>query len=432
MRKVYPFNVLRHRLPPGMRSVRNDGAAEITAEVRGLMTEVRTELTRRDTELKTMVETATAQIKEQGTISTELKNALTKHVDDSTALQTRLVGVEQALAAIKSTDNRAERRSLGKMVIESDDVKNWLKQGIGARGHVRMEVKNAIQEFVSGGSGTGANEIIIPQRIPGWVTPPNRTLRVRQLLQSGRTVSNAVDFVQETGFTNAAAAVAEGDTKPESNLEFTLQTAPVRTIAHWIQASKQVLEDIPQLEGYIDTRLRYGLALVEEEQLLSGDGTGHNLLGLIPQATPFDLSRRKPGDTRMDIVRRAMTQLRISEYQPDAIVLHPSDWEDIELTKNNFGQYVRANPGSLLPPTLWGLPVLDSTSLAPGEFMVGAFGMAAQIWDRDDATVEISTEDRDNFIKNMVTIRAELRLALVVYRPESFIFGDFSDDVSGG
>jgi HK97 family phage major capsid protein len=255
---------------------------------------------------------------------------------------------------------------------------------------------------------------------------------VRQLLQSGRTVSNAVDFVQETGFTNAAAAVAEGDTKPESNLEFTLQTAPVRTIAHWIQASKQVLEDIPQLEGYIDTRLRYGLALVEEEQLLSGDGTGHNLLGLIPQATPFDLNRRKPGDTRMDIVRRAMTQLRISEYQPDAIVLHPSDWEDIELTKNNFGQYVRANPGSLLPPTLWGLPVLDSTSLAPGEFMVGAFGMAAQIWDRDDATVEISTEDRDNFIKNMVTIRAELRLALVVYRPESFIFGDFSDDVSGG
>jgi len=431
MRTHYPFNVLRR--PQGLRGVRMDGGADVAKEVRTLMQDVRNELTRRDTELKTLVETATNQIKEQGTISAELKTKLTEHVEASGALQTRVVAVEQALAAIRNLRPGSEaRQTLGRMVIGNEEVKNWLKQGIGARGHVRMEVKNAIQEFVSGGSGTGANEIIIPQRVPGWITPANRTLRVRQLLQAGRTVSNAVDFVKESGFTNAARAVAEGETKPESNLTFTLETAPVRTIAHWIQASKQVLEDIPQLESYIDTRLRYGLALVEEEQLLSGDGTGHNLLGLIPQATPFDMSRRKVGDTRMDIVRRAMTQLRISEYQPDAIVLHPSDWEDIELTKNSFGQYIRANPGSLLPPTLWGLPVLDSTSLAPGEFMVGAFGMAAQIWDRDDASVEISTEDRDNFIKNMVTIRAELRLALTVYRPESFIFGDFSDDVSGG
>ena len=416
--------------PRGLIAVRND--ANPLAEVRQLMTDVRTELTKRDADMKTMIDTAVAQVKEQGTISTDLKAQLKTHVDNSATMQSRLAGLEQAIAAIKTDPSPQTRKSLGKLVIENKEVQAFLSQGIGARGHVRMEIKNAIQEFISGGSGTGANEIIIPQRIPGWVAPPNRTLRVRNLLQSGRTTSNAVDFVQETGFTNNAAPVAEGDTKPESSLEFTLHTAPVRTIAHWVQASKQVLEDIPQLESYIDTRLRYGLALVEEEQLLSGDGTGHNLLGLIPQATPFDLTRRRVGDTRMDIVRRAMTQLRISEYQPDAIVLHPTDWEDIELTKNNFGQYIRANPGSLLPATLWGLPVLDSTSLAPGEFMVGAFGMAAQIWDRSDATVEISTEDRDNFIKNMVTIRAEERLALVVYRPESFIFGDFSDDVSGG
>lgn len=422
-RKVFPG-------PRGLIAVRND--ANPLAEVRQLMTDVKAELATRDTAMKTMIDTAVAQVAAQGTISNDLKAQLKTHVDNSAAMQGRLAGLEQALAALKTTGDPQARKSLGKLVIENKEVQTFLAQGIGARGHVRMEIKNAIQEFISGGSGTGANEIIIPQRIPGWVAPPNRTLRVRNLLQTGRTTSNAVDFVQETGFTNNAAPVAEGDTKPESSLEFTLHTAPVRTIAHWVQASKQVLEDIPQLESYIDTRLRYGLALVEEEQLLSGDGTGHNLLGLIPQATPFDLARRKVGDTRMDIVRRAMTQLRISEYQPDAIVMHPTDWEDIELTKNNFGQYIRANPGSLLPATLWGLPVLDSTSLAPGEFMVGAFGMAAQIWDRSDATVEISTEDRDNFIKNMVTIRAEERLALVVYRPESFIFGDFSDDVSGG
>lgn len=414
----------------GLIRVTND--ANPLTEVRQLMTDVRAEITRRDGEMQKMIEAATAQIKDQGAISTTLKDQLALHVTNSTAMQGRLVGVEQALAALKLEPDQGKRRTLGRLVTENADVKAFIAQGISARGRVRMEIKNAIMEFTSGGSGTGANEIIIPQRVPEWITPANRTLRIRSLLQAGRTVSNAIDFVQETGFQNNAAPVAEGETKPESSLEFTLRTAPVRTIAHWVQASKQVLEDIPQLESYIDTRLRYGLRLVEEEQLLSGDGTGHNLLGLIPQATPFDLARRKPGDTRMDIVRRAMTQLRISEYQPDAIVLHPTDWEDIELTKTTFGQYIRANPGSLLPPTLWGLPVLDSTSLAPGEFMVGAFGMAAQIWDRDDATVEISTEDRDNFIKNMVTIRAEERLALVVYRPESFIFGDFSDDVSGG
>lgn len=422
------FGKLRRRR--GLGSVRMDG--DPLAQLRGLIGEVRNDISTRDATMKTMIDAATADIKNQGEIGTQLKAALTEHVAKSTEMQNRLMGVEQAMAALKNEPDRGKRRTLGRIVAEDTNVKAFLAQGIGARGHVRMEVKNAIQEFISGGSGTGAGEIIIPQRVAGWVTPPNRTLRVRNLLQAGRTISNAIDFVQETGFANNAAPVAEGDTKPESSLEFTLRTAPVRTIAHWIQASKQVLEDIPQLESYIDTRLRYGLALVEEEQLLSGDGTGHNLLGLIPQATPFDMSRRKPGDTRMDIIRRAMTQLRISEYQPDAIVLHPTDWEDIELTKTSFGQYVRANPGSLLPPTLWGLPVLDSTSLAPGEFMVGNFGMAAQIWDRDDATVEISTEDRDNFIKNMVTIRAEERLALVVYRPESFIFGDFSDDVSGG
>lgn len=415
----------------GLLRVRMDGNDNPLAEVRTVVSDLRADLKKRDEDLAKMIEVANKQTNDQGAIVGTLKADMTKLVENSAKTMDRLVAAEQALAAMKAEPNLERRKSLGKIVIENAEVKAFIAQGIGARGHVRMEVKNAIQEFISGGSGTGLGETIVPFRVPEWITPANRTLRVRQLLQAGRTVSNAIDFVQETGFANNAAAVAEGDTKPESSLEFTLRTAPVRTIAHWVQASKQVLEDIPQLESYIDTRLRYGLRLVEEEQLLSGDGTGHNLLGLIPQATPFDLSRRHVGDTRMDIVRRAMTQLRISEYQPDAIVLHPTDWEDIELSKTTFGQYIRANPGSLIPPTLWGLPVLDSTSLAPGEFMVGNFGLAAQIWDRDDATVEISTEDRDNFIKNMVTIRAEERLALTVYRPEAFIFGDFSDDVSG-
>jgi HK97 family phage major capsid protein len=415
------------RQPGGLRAVTMDATA--TAEIRNLIGEVRTSLEARDVQMQAAIKKAEDDIAKFGAVSAEVKADLTKQVEASAQVQGRLQSIEQALAALKTEPNKAQRQTLGQAVLNDAKFKAWLgESGSTPSGKIRVDVKNAVTER---GSGEGAaGEIIIPQRIAGWVTPPNRILTIRDLLPQGRTTSNAVDFVQETGFTNNAAPVAEGAQKPESSLEFTLRTAPVRTIAHWLQASKQVLEDIPQLESYINTRLTYGLKLVEEEQLLAGDGTGQNLLGLIPQATPYDRTRSKPGDTRIDIVRRAMTQLRLSQYQPDAVVLHPTDWEDIELQKNTQGTYIWANPRGLLGPTLWGLPVVESTSLAPGEFLVGAFKIAAQIWDRDDVQVDISTEDRDNFIKNMVTIRVEERLALVVYRPESFIFGDFEDDVS--
>jgi HK97 family phage major capsid protein len=418
------------RRPGGLRgTVTNDASA--TAEIRNLISEVRNSITERDKQTAETIKKAETDIVNFGKITEETKAKLTEQVEASAAMQGRLQNIEQALAALKTEPDKQKRNSLGELVLADAGLKAWLNGGATSNSKASIKIdrfKNAVTEL---GSGQGAaGEIIIPQRVPGWVYPANRILTIRDLLPQGRTTSNAVDFVQETGFTNSAAPVAEGALKPESSLEFTLRTAPVRTIAHWLQASKQVLDDIPQLESYINTRLTYGLKLVEEEQLLAGDGTGQNLLGLIPQATPFDRSRRKVGDTRIDIIRRAMTQLRLSQYQPDAVVLHPTDWEDIELTKNSLGSYIWGNPSGLLGPTIWGLPVVESTSLAPGEFLVGAFKIAAQIWDRDDVQIDISTEDRDNFIRNMVTIRVEERLALVVYRPESFIFGDFEDDVS--
>jgi HK97 family phage major capsid protein len=308
-------------------------------------------------------------------------------------------------------------------------VKAKIGEGVRThRGRLSAPV-NTITSLTSGDGGAG--DLIRPDRVPGIIEQRFRRLRIRDLLPVGRTASNSIEFIQESGFTNNAAPVAEGATKPESSLSFELQTAPVRTIAHVMKASVQILADVPQLQSFIDTRLRIGLGIEEEDQLLSGDGTGQNLLGLIPQATDFDTARRRIGDTRIDIIRRAMTQLRLSEYMASAIVLHPTDWEEIELTKESgTGAYVWANPRGLLAPTLWGLPVVDSTALTEGEFMVGAFDVAAQIWDRQQAVVEVSTEDEDNFRRNLVTIRGEERVALTVYRPESFIYGDFDDIVS--
>lgn len=413
------------RTKKALRSALKNDASEI-AQVRSLIQEVTNKINARDTEIQATVKKAEEEITNLGKISAETKTALEAQAKAGSEIQNRLLQLEQTLAGLKEITNKTRAvESVGHKIVNDDRVKEWLKNRGGQKLRV---VTNTITELTSGDGGAG--DLIRADRLPSIITPQNRTLRIRDLLPKGRTTSNAIEFMQETGFTNNAAVVAEAAQKPESSLSFDLQTAPVRTIAHFIKASVQVLDDVPALQSYIDTRLRYGLALVEETELLSGDGTGQHLLGLIPQATPFDVNRLKVGDTRIDVIRRAMTQLRLSEYRADGIVLHPDDWEEIELTKDDNQDYVWANPRQLAGPTLWGLPVIDSTSLEPGEFLIGAFQMAAMIWDRQDAVVELSTEDSDNFQKNLVTIRAEERLALTVFRPESFIYGDFDEEVS--
>lgn len=396
---------------------------ELAREFRG----VKTSLEKQHREVQEWVEKAGASIKATGQIADEVKAGLEASSKKGEELAAKFAEVEQLVAKFTSNDNgrRQAQKSLGEQVIEDEKVKSFIENG---GGKVRFAVKSVTSET----SGTGgAGDLIVPQRRPGILRQPERQLIIRDLLSVGRTTSNAIEYVQETGFYNNAAPVEEGAMKPESSLTFELKSTPVRTIAHWLQASKQILQDVPALASYIDTRLRFGLAIVEEEQVLSGDGTGQNLLGLIPQSTPFDAARVRPGDTRIDVIRRAMTQVRLAEYRADAIILHPSDWEEIELTKTDDGAYVWANPRGLLGPTLWGLPVVDSTAVEEGEFLVGNFQMAAMLWDREDAVVDISTEDRDNFVKNMVTIRAEERLGLEVSRPEALVYGDFDDAISG-
>lgn len=387
------------------------------------------DLKRKDAEVTEFAKTATEQLLAHGKMSDEIRAKLEKAAEEAATQVKRITDLEQLVVSLKEArgaNGYVPQKSLGAQVVESDEFKSMFEKGLGFKG--RATFSKSITSATSGDGNAG--ELIVPQRLPGIIRDPERRLVVRDLLSQGRTTSNAIEYVRETGFTNSAAPVAEGAQKPESSLTFTVEQAPIRTIAHWIMASNQVLADVPMLQSYIDTRLRFGLDQVEEDQLLAGDGTGQNLSGLIPNSTPFDTSRQKVGDTRIDIVRRAMTQVRIAEYRATGIMLHPTDWEEIELLKDIDQRYIWANPSSLLNPTLWGLPVIDTTALEEGEFLVGAFAQAATIWDREDTQVDVSTEDRDNFIKNMVTIRAEKRLGLSVFRPEAIVYGDFDGIVS--
>lgn len=341
----------------------------------------------------------------------------------------RLQSAEQLLASLEQgRGNAARPQTFGEQFVSNERFSAFTEQAT-PRGRVDMTYQAAITTVDTDTDGA-AGDTISPTRVPGIVATPNRRMTVRDLLSQGRMDGNALEFVQETGFTNAAATVGEGLAKPESTMKFDLISTTAKVIAHYVKASRQILSDNSQLASYIDGRLRYGLAYVEEQQLLNGDGTGQNLLGIIPQATAYVAPFTPAGTvTDIDELRLAMLQAALAEYPATGIVMHPTDWARIELTKDANERYLIGSPQGTTAPTLWGLPVVATQAIAADKFLVGAFKLGAQVFDRWQARVEVATENEDDFIKNLVTILAEERLALAVYRPEAFIYGDLGNVV---
>lgn len=370
-------------------------------------------------EITKAYEQANGEIKELGEAKTETKgklDALTKQYDE---LYDRLQTVEQKGAAVSSAD---EAKSLGEEFVESEAFKSMAE---GRSSRARMEVKTAII------NATGQNQPLVQSdRLQGIYTTPNRVMTIRDVLPTSSTNSNLVEYTREASFTNNAGPQVGGSpeayenvTKPESGITFSLINEPVVTLAHFIPVSKQVMADSASLTSHVNGRLMYGLKLKEETQLLSGTGSNHELNGLITQATTF--ANESPELTNeIDIIRSAIKQAHVGEYRPDFLVLNPQDWFDIEIRKVGSGddRYVVGNPRDMMGPNLWGLPVVVTNSITAGTFLLGS-SMGCEIKDRQQAAVEASYEDSTNFQKNMVTVRAEERLALCVYRTEAFISG---------
>lgn len=339
-----------------------------------------------------------------------------KSVDE---IKGRLMEVEQKLARrTYDGDDEPVFTSPGKAVVKSEAFKQF--GGSRQRGKVSIEVKNIITT-----ADTSGGAMIAPDRRTDPVLLPRQRITVRDLLAPGNTNSNSVQYARQTLRQNNAATVAEGDRKPESNYTFELRDAPVRTIAHWTKASRQALDDAPMLQSTIDGELRFGLQLREEAQILFGDGTGQNILGLIPQATAYDVARNAAGDTAFDTIAHALAQAEVALLPATGIVLNTDDLEAMKVIKNANGDYIGGGPFGPPITTLWGRPVVGTPSMPKGEFLVGAFRDGAQIFDRWDATVLISTENEDDFVRNLCTILAEERLALAVKRPEAFVVGTF-------
>lgn len=410
-------------------SVRNE------VNIEKLLAEVKASLKEVTDDVKSTAENALKQAKDSGSVTDELKQKADKLLTSQSKLEdmqnklndrieqlsTRNSDLEQKLAGRRGGGGADEPKSLGQMVAEHEAIKQYASAG--AKGAVSVSVQNAITS-----STASAGSLIAPQRDTEIVGLPRRQLFIRQLLQQGPTSSNAVQYARLKTRTLNAGMQAEGALKNESNLVWEPADANVRTIAHWIPVSRQAMDDIPQLQSEIDGELRYGLDFVEEAQILKGDGTGQNLLGLVAQAMAY----LKPTGitvqavTKIDVLRIAILLASLNEYSADGIVINPVDWTDIELLKDGEARYLFASIIQMAGPQLWGRPVISTAAMGRDEFLVGAFRMAAKVWDRMDTEVSISSEDRDNFVKNMLTVRAEKRLALAVKRPGALVTGNFT------
>jgi HK97 family phage major capsid protein len=280
--------------------------------------------------------------------------------------------------------------------------------------------------LITGLSDTQAGAFVTNDVYPGlYPQGLQRPLTIRDVVTNGSTDSDTVEFVQMTGQTNAAAPVAEATatggasgTKPESAIALAKVTTTVKTIAHWIPATKRALADAGQLRTLIDAFLRYGLEEELEDQMMNGDGTGENFTGI---ANTSGIQAQAWDTDILTTTRKARTKVRtVGRAIPTAYILHPTDWEIIDLLQDNEARFYGAGPFGLSPSRLWGLPVVESEGQTAGQGHVGDFRKCV-LWDREQASINVSDSHSDFFIRNLVAILAEMRAAFGCVQPNAIV-----------
>lgn len=368
-------------------------------------------------------------------VRAEVKSLAEQHkslIEKSDELAAKFSDFETASLAKMSNAGEAPK-SFGKSAIDSDSFKSFMA---GQTKSARVEIKNTI--LGESGSPQDPDRILVPyDRLPGIVPGPFRQHSILDFIPTGATSSNSMEYTREipaeespAGFTNNAAEVAEGGTKPQSDVLFELVNDPVRTVAHWLKLSRQVLDDAPALESYIDQRLRFGIRQRLESQILSGNGTAPNLAGLADTGRHIAFTPAT-GDNQFDSINKAKYAMIGRDYNPVAVFLNPADWGAMERLKagSSDERYIAGDGAALnylqggLVPLIWGLQVIPNNNVPQGKFFV-VDSAAMTLFVRSGATVEMFEQDDTNVQSNLVTVRAELRAALCVFTPAGVSYGD--------
>lgn len=327
---------------------------------------------------------------------------------------------EQVMDLNKKLQQRqTEGKSLGRLIAEHKDFPQ-LRDDRKAR----FEVK----DVTTGSFGSVTLPGGVRRMDRGMIQPVQQKLFLRDIIPTSPTSAAALEYLQETGYTNNAATVAEGAQKPQSELTFAPKSATMAKMAHFFRVTEETLDDVDGMEAYINQRGIYGLMLKEEDAVLNGTTATNGIDGLIDNSTDYDpdiLPGITPANAIED-VKAAISQVQEADLYASAIVMNHLDWAALTLTKDGDGRYLISNPLTSMVPMLWGLPVVTTKGLAQGKFIVGGFVGNTILWQRKGIEVRRSTEDRDNFITNKVTILIEERIQLETLRPEGIVYGDLT------
>ena len=304
--------------------------------------------------------------------------------------------------------------SAGAEFVKSEQFKQLVA---GDRQNARLELKNTV---------TSGSTTVFPQQNQAIITGDFKPLTIRQLLRSVPVSSNAVYSLREASWTNNAAEASQGASKAESALTMEQYNVTIQTVAHFIKVTNQLLADAPAVMAYIDTRLRDGLAQRIDAQLLNGNGTSPNLSGITDSGN-YTAYTASSGDLLVDAINRAKYALWAKGYMPDAVIVNPADWGAMERTREGAGSgmYLYGLPGVAGNANPFGVRIVLSNNMTAGKFAIGAFDQAAVVYNRQGATVEMGFIN-DDFQKNLVSIRAEERLALAVEKPSAILYGDIT------
>jgi len=361
----------------------------------------------------------------------EMEAPLKEYQEKNAKLQEQIDGLETSLKRVNmnpGTSKKTFKQAIGDALTDHKGFKSLKEKTGRTTGEIFLKVDDMTQA-----NSFESTTVVSPDYQDGIIFDPDRTDRIRTLITPGTTNSNAVSYVYEYSLDDNTDVTSEGAEYKQSDFDLKLATATVRKITAYILLSEELLEDVPGLQSYISARLPSKLKVKEDYQLLYGDGTGVELSGITTNATAYSDNLADADISRIDVLVDAARQVRDDEYKATAMLIHPTDATLIKLTKDDNGNYI--HPWIFMPNgqiTLDGIPVVVTTAITAGDFLVGDFKLGAQVFDRRQASLEMSYENEDNFVKGMVTVRISERLTLCVYRAKAFIYGTFTAALANG
>lgn len=316
----------------------------------------------------------------------------------------------------------------------------WTVKGLSRDEHIaglqsRYQMKTLLQSGSPTDTTTNHGTLLLrPQRLDGFVDLLQAPLKLRNLINVGATDSMQIEWLQQDSVASGAAEVIEATatggssgTKPESSMSFSLQNTPVQIIAHWIPTTRSALADMSQLRTLIDTQLVEGVARRLNTQILKGNGAAPNLAGILANSIQAqdDTVNSVSGARKIERIMAAITKIRLAYLEPNAVLLHPNDFQEIRLAKDAMGGYYFGPPSQVGESTIWGVPMIEDVTVDQGSPLVGDFQQAT-LYVREDVSLTATDSHSDYFVRNMIVVLAEGRYALAVQRPDAFCEVDFA------